>query len=1238
MNLICTNLHPSSAVNLAIYGNFSGPKQQEIATVRGNHLELLRPDENGKLQTICSSPAFAIIRSIVAFRLAGSNRDYVVIGSDSGKVSIVEYDAKINNWKLVHCEVFGKTGCRRIVPGQYIAADPKGRAIMIAGVEKQKLVYVLNRDTSNKLTISSPLEAHKVETIVFSLCGVDVGYENPIFALIELEYSQADQDATGEALQEIEKKLSYYELDLGLNHVVRKWSEPISRTANFLLSVPGGDSWPSGVLICGENWISYKHQGHVEIRAPIPRRHNLPKEKGVLITSGTLHKQKDLFFFIVQSEYGDLYKVTLDQDPNDSKIITNIHISVFDTIQPCNTLCITKTGFLYTSSEISNHFFYQFQGIDDSNAIKSEKITDEVLNEELGDDSLSASRVAPIFKPSNKLSNLLIADTISSLAPITDLIATDLLGDDAIQLYAACGKGNRSTFRVLRHGISVSELASIDLPGRATAVWTIKKTQDDENDAYIVVSFTTSTLVLAVGETIEEVTDSGFLTTTATLQVALLADNAILQVYANGIRHIRANAAPTEWKPPPRRSIQLASVNERQVAISLSGGEITYFELDEAGQLVEMSQTDMGREISCLDVGIIPEGRSRSSFMAVGCWDNTFQLLSLDPSDLLSKGQIQPTGDSRPTSVCFVEMLRETSYDEEGNNRNNNNIVNNAEGVRSLYLNIGLEKGVIRRVAVDQVTGDLSDPREKFLGPKGIKLNRLKINQYSSIIAFTTRSWLFYNYDNHYHQDPLSYDGLEYGTDITSEIFGKGMVGIIGNSLRILTIEHLGGLFNETSYPLRYTPRKMVLLPNTSDMIVIETDHNEFNDSETNQLEQQYAITATAEQKEGNEVSSSMEVANAADGEDDSDRTVIVRGPVPGSDGKWASAIRILDGKNGTTKTFFDLSENEAAFSVCTCRFSHHSEETFLIVGTVKDLIVTTRKFSSAYLHVYRMIENTLQLLHKTEVEDIPQAMIEFQGKLLVGVGRHLRLYELGKKKLLKKTENKSFPTAIVKLQVLGDRIYVGDAAQSIIFVKYRANDNLFGIFADDTLPRFITCMTVMDYNTVACGDKFGNVYVLRLSDTVNDEHVNIVTGGNLWDQGLLNGAPNKVETVANFYLGDIPTQILKTSFKSHDREVLLISTIQGGLYTLIPCKSKDEMIFYTHLEMFMRQEYTNICQRDHLSYRSYFLPVKNVVDGELCQKFVTGLSYAKQKEFSENVDRSILDILKKLEEVHDFL
>jgi splicing factor 3B subunit 3 len=72
-----------------------------------------------------------VIRSLLPFRLQGSHKDYLVIGSDSGKITIAEFDNEKNEWKSTHCEVFGKTGCRRIVPGQYVAADPKGRALMI---------------------------------------------------------------------------------------------------------------------------------------------------------------------------------------------------------------------------------------------------------------------------------------------------------------------------------------------------------------------------------------------------------------------------------------------------------------------------------------------------------------------------------------------------------------------------------------------------------------------------------------------------------------------------------------------------------------------------------------------------------------------------------------------------------------------------------------------------------------------------------------------------------------------------------------------------------------------------------------------------------------------------------------------------------------------------------------------------------------------------------------------------
>ena len=57
-------------------------------------------------------------------------------------------------------------------------------------------------------------------------------------------------------------------------------------------------------------------------------------------------------------------------------------------------------------------------------------------------------------------------------------------------------------------------------------------------------------------------------------------------------------------------------------------------------------------------------------------------------------------------------------------------------------------------------------------------------------------------------------------------------------------------------------------------------------------------------------------------------------------------------------------------------------------------------------MHVYRLDgESKLSLMHITEVEDAPLAMMEFHGRLLVGIGKYVRIYELGMKKLLRKCE-----------------------------------------------------------------------------------------------------------------------------------------------------------------------------------------------------------------------------------------
>jgi splicing factor 3B subunit 3 len=847
----------------------------------------------------------------------------------------------------------------------------------IGAIEKQRFVYIMNRDSANRLTISSPLEAHKSETIIFSMCGVDVGFDNPIFALIELEYKECDEDPTGEAVNETEKKLTFYELDLGLNHVVRKWSEPISRTANLLLAVPGGDDGPSGVLICGENWVSYKNQNHPEIRTALPRRVDMPMQRGLLITSATVHKQRGLYFFMLQSELGDLYKVTLQHDENNKKMVVDVIVTVFDSIVSATSLCITKTGMMFVAAEFGNHYLLQFQKMgDDDTAIVAHSVSDDTINEELGDDSISASRVALSFQPAMKLQNLAVTDEIESLACITDMTIDDLAKEGTPQIYTLCGRGNRSTLRVLRHGISVTEMAISELPGRPNAVWTVKEEVENGNDKYIIVSFNNATLVLSIGENVEEVTDTGFLASVPTIEVVLLADNALLQVHATGIRHIRrdphggAEKRISEWKTPGKKQIEKASANSRQVAISLAGGEITYFEIDQAGQLVEMKTVDLGKEVSCLDIGEVPLGRARSSFLAVGDWEDRVQVLSLEPNDLLVTRSTMVV-PSRPESVCLVTMDSETTIQHQDTATQHSKAATTAPSAvaTTMYLNIGLVSGVLHRVAVDVTAGTLSDSRQRFLGIKPVKLFRVLVHGRRGLLALSTRAWLLYNYQGRYIQAPLSYETLEYASNFISEVCPEGIVAIAANTLRIITVDNLGAMFNQTIHPLRYTPRKLCRLPQTNYLAIIETDHNEYNELEKEELSRALNLSSTTASMSGGVVASrgddDMELESngtkamngnheegqvkspeEAEDEDDDEIRIPVRSTIPPMEGHWASCLRIMDPVSGNVLELIELAENEAAFSITTCTFSHISEETFLLIGTAQNMTLHPRRLA----------------------------------------------------------------------------------------------------------------------------------------------------------------------------------------------------------------------------------------------------------------------------------------------------
>lgn len=196
----------------------------------------------------------------------------------------------------------------------------------------------------------------------------------------------------------------------------------------------------------------------------------------------------------------------------------------------------------------------------------------------------------PVFFQPRALKNLMRIDEIESLMPVMDMRVANLFDEETPQLFTACGRGPRSTLRILRPGLAISEMARSMLPAEPIAVWTVKKNINDMFDAYIVVSFTNVTLVLSIGETIEEVSDNQFLDTTHSLAVTLLGEDSLMQVHPNGIRHIREDGRVNEWRTPGKKTITKVGSNRLQVVIALSGGELIYFEMDMTGQLMEVEK------------------------------------------------------------------------------------------------------------------------------------------------------------------------------------------------------------------------------------------------------------------------------------------------------------------------------------------------------------------------------------------------------------------------------------------------------------------------------------------------------------------------------------------------------------------------------------------------------------------------------------------------------------------------
>lgn len=1067
----------SGSIDCAIGGHFTDARHFEFALGRGGELELVQVDlGSGKVRSVCRTPVFAIIHSVRVVRGGVAGRDRLVVSSDSGHLSIVEYDQQSEDWKIVSVSGnFGRSGCRKNVPGQYLVCDAsESRAVLVASVENEKLLFLLQPDGtfSSDAPIALPVPQSSgspdANFVIFGACAVHLPSTSSAAALLAF--------AVLEATASSGKILTVYEIDVqGKN--INTHSTAVSATANIVAAVP---SKPGHILVGSEGAVSCYAislgpspklvlTGTVNVMANVGRG----ESSGLLITALLALPGASASTALVLAQAENGHVVTAEMDAGGSlQAVSKLVLPV--SIGPCTSIAMChggaaaeEGGVLLCAGEHTSHDFFH----------------------------LSGPRQAPTLR---------LLDSLPNHGPSTDMLVDDVIGQNSPQVLLLGGRGSSARLRILTPGCLADDFATTSLPvrwGKPTGMFSLRRAQDAVKvdggvDAFILISYPSMTVVLEVGNEVTQCRPGeagvpAFETAYRTLGAIMLADGAILQIHTRGLRHIQsADGPPSDWPAPEMKQVERCCYNQSQVLLALTGGELVYFEVNANAAegeppIVEQGTVDLGKEVTSMDLGDVHEGSGRhtNAFAAVAFWDDTLQIISLASQDQLAM-RANSSFLSKPESVCM-------QYTAVGGG---------SSATVNIALYVGLGNGDLIKMAVHSMTGVLSVSKQFVVAvraPTPVSLIRVRLPPLSEgsaaldgVLACSSRTILLYSLPaTSAHPFGEEVDcmvplrRLDAVCRISTPTHSHGLAYIYRGKFAFCELKNLREAFQESDVPLKYTPRKMSRAPGTSLVAVVETDQC----LQASGGGASSSGSSSGSRRGGSNTSTAMDVVDASHGNSDRGESQLFSRSAPG---KWSSCLRVVNVATRSTEALVDFSNNKAAFSVAALNFSDknvvvvnkdgaadggggqgvagggaaagsstaYSTLSYVVVGAATGLAGPSFGSGSSYsLETYSMQDGKLTFVHTTEIEDVPLAMIAFQDKLLVGIGRCLRLYDLGRKKLLRKCEVRGFPTHIMRLTARGDRVFVGDATNSVTFVKYSLMDNTLRIFAEENRhPRYV--------------------------------------------------------------------------------------------------------------------------------------------------------------------------------------
>ncbi|CDO91890.1 unnamed protein product [Kluyveromyces dobzhanskii CBS 2104] len=1097
-------------------------KEFQLCLATQDCVELYNVSE-GTLELLGKWPVAASILTMTKLNMERCTHTILVMVTDSGNVSFWQFERDSLSRKVyvrtLANEPLSRSGIRRISPQYKIASDSQSRCVFLSGIERTKMC-ILTDWQRGKLVVASPVEIHRNRRVTLAFAACDVGLDNPVSVAVEVESETNDHF------------LSFYTMDLGLNTLmVQKEHLLEDKSINFVMQCPnfhqykmntrrnGGETDEDSInpfVICGyDGYLTLRDlEGCYEVSVQLPVRNNV---SSTIIINGTVHKLKKDFFILMQSNHGDLYKVSIVPDEESRDPV--LEISHFDTIPPSEDIHIFKSGTVFNVSEFGTSYLSQF----------------ESLGENLDKTTSYTPGRRSFIDAKTSLGNLSILDSLKSLNPLTSFHVSK---STPLTILAAANQSGSVT--KLTSAVDFEELISTALPISASKIWTLKVPRR-QTHSLLFLSMETSTTILKIREgTIEDFSgDSNpFITDKSSLFVGTMLEKSIIQVTRDCLLQIiemqdGSYIKKLEWFPPAGVGILSAFCNETQLVVALTNHEICYFEIiqDSLNELQDRLKTDS----TVNSIALLTN--QKSGYCVLGCNDSSLQILNLQTKhpDFFTICAMQSLM-SRPHSLLYI---RDSS---------------------DLKIHIGLKSGVYMFSKLNINDGTVFDVRTKFVGTKPVAVslldnidmncrddedddedeeeengkNKLQFNKetsaFSSVVILNSSvSWITYEVDGKITLRPINTsEGTvlrDVGTFITDNIKSNGCCSITTKGKLIIgKLENFlswGNWLNQEKFTIANGPPPSST-ENSNDEGGEEDEKDE--DDEMEEYEKFRYLSQKIVQ-DVTDPSLSYVISKTANNE-----TIL-------SAIRDSALLTTDDGQSVVTIS------KETFCNVCSCNF-----------GTNLKYLVFSTHCGKLIVVQVRVKNNILQtqIVHKTTVNSAITAMVPFGDKLACCLVGNIVLYALGKKQLLKRSIS-AMPPHITQVTAIdqweGEMLAIGDIRESVTIFKYNSDDNSFIGVADDIVKRHVTAFKFIDSSSVIGGDKFGNCWVLRINYESNSR---VAPNIRTFDYFL--------ETICHMYVNDTPMQFqIVKEISMSDRPAIIWVGLQGTVGCFVPLLTRKE-------------------------------------------------------------------------------